>query len=215
MSSSKKISANQTNAQRSTGPRSTQGKARACLNALRHGLAVSAAALPELAADITDLAQKIAGEECNNPSVLDAAMRVATATVDVDRVRREYRELLDQMQSDPAFHDPPLVNEPMPECPDRIRFTMAMRIQAYRDGTRDEQRKAELAQIMEQCVYESKVERIKLRRANDRQDAKQRALQWAQLARYERYERRAVSRRDTAIRTFDTALAAARFEQGR
>jgi hypothetical protein len=210
MSSSRKISANRANAQRSTGPRSPHGKAQSRLNALKHGLAISTAALPELADDIADLARRIAGDASDNPSVLEAARRVAATAVDVDRVRRIRRELLEQMRSNPAFHDPPLAKEPMPDRPARIKYTIAMRVKAYRDGTFAQQREATLAQLTEHWKYESEVERIKLRRANAKQDAKQRALQWDQLARLERYERRAVSQRNAAIRAFDEAQAAAR-----
>src|SRR5215470_11163013 len=41
--SERKLAANRANAQRSTGPRTPQGKARASLNALRHGILAKAA----------------------------------------------------------------------------------------------------------------------------------------------------------------------------
>ncbi|WP_210381260.1 hypothetical protein [Microvirga zambiensis] len=210
MGSSKRASANRTNAQRSTGPRTAEGKTQSRLNAFKHGLAIPALTLPELARDITALAEKMAGATADNPSVLQAAMHLVAAAVDVDRIRGARRELLKQMLSNPEFHDPPCEMEPMPERPDRIRFTMAMRVEAYRAGTRAVQREVELAQIAAQSAYESEVERVKLRRANAKYEAKQRAVQWEQLARFERYERRAVSRRNSAIRAFDEAKALAR-----
>jgi hypothetical protein len=210
MSLSRRKSANRANAQRSTGPRSAKGKAQSRLNAFKHGLAIPALTLPELAHDITELAERMAGPSADNPSVLQAAMHVVAAAVDIDRIRWARRDLLKQMLSNPEFHDPPCAMEPMPERPDRVRFTMAMRLEAYRAGTRAAQREAELAQITARWAYENKVERIKLRRTNAKYEAKQRALQWEQLARLERYERRAVSRRNSAIRTFDEAQAVAR-----
>jgi hypothetical protein len=73
--------------------------------------------------------------------------------------------------------------EPMPERPDRVRFTMAMRLEAYRAGTRAAQREAEIAQITARLAYENEVERLKSRRTNAKYEAKQRALQWEQLKR--------------------------------
>src|SRR4051812_143658 len=101
MASSRKGKANRANAQRSTGPRSAMGKAQSRLNAFKHGLASSASARPELAPDITALAKKIAEELANDPIVLQAAMRVAEAAVDVNRVRWARRELLDRVLGDP------------------------------------------------------------------------------------------------------------------
>ncbi len=47
MASDRQIEANRANARRSTGPRTPLGKARASLNAVRHGLAARNAVLPE------------------------------------------------------------------------------------------------------------------------------------------------------------------------
>ncbi|MGF9759572.1 hypothetical protein AAII07_30695 [Microvirga sp. 0TCS3.31] len=198
--------ANRANAQRSTGPRSTAGKAQARLNAFKHGLAIPATALPELAYDITELAERMAGPAADNPSVLQAALRVVAAAVDVDRVRWACRDLLERMLADPEFHGPPRALEPMPDRPERTRFTKAMQVEAYLAG----QRELALAHITAEWAYESEVERVTRRRAHAKQKVKQRALQWDQLARLERYERRAVSQRNSAIRAFDEAVAAAR-----
>jgi hypothetical protein len=210
MSPSRRTSANCANAQRSTGPRSLEGKAQSRVNAFKHGLAIPAAVLPELAHDITELARKLAGLAADDPSVLQAAIGVVAAAVDVERARSARRDLLQQMVSDSQFHDPPLTRERSPDRPARIKYTVAMCLEAHRNGTYVQQREAVLALFAEHIAYESKVERIKLDWANAKQKAQQRARQWEQLARLERYERRAVSQRNTAIRAFDEAQAAAR-----
>jgi hypothetical protein len=87
MPSPKKITANQRNARRSTGPRTDAGKAQSRLNAFRHGLAIPSAALPELASDVAHLTQAIAGAAADAPLVRDAALRVAEAALDVLRAR--------------------------------------------------------------------------------------------------------------------------------
>jgi hypothetical protein len=62
MASSRRLAAsNQRNAQRSTGPRSRQGKARASRNAWRHGLAACATWTGPLAPDLERLTDAIAG----------------------------------------------------------------------------------------------------------------------------------------------------------
>lgn len=85
MTSPARIDANRLNARRSTGPRSTTGKARAAKNALRHGLAVPVAALVEYAGRARQMAAAIAGE-APAAARLAAAYRVAEATVDLERI---------------------------------------------------------------------------------------------------------------------------------
>ncbi|MBM1171011.1 hypothetical protein [Microvirga arabica] len=82
------MSANRANAQRSTGPRSATGKAQSRLNAWKHGLAIPVSASPEWSCEVARLARLIAGETENNPGILDAAARVAEASISVIRVRQ-------------------------------------------------------------------------------------------------------------------------------
>jgi hypothetical protein len=46
MSTTRQIAANQQNSQKSTGPKSPEGKAKSCLNHLSHGLTSSATIVP-------------------------------------------------------------------------------------------------------------------------------------------------------------------------
>lgn len=92
----KRVAANQKNAKRSTGPRTAEGKSRSRQNALKHGLAVPASAMRELTNDVLLLARSIAGDAHDIPLVLQAATRVAEATIDVQRARRARVELLNR-----------------------------------------------------------------------------------------------------------------------
>ncbi|GEO14641.1 hypothetical protein [Microvirga aerophila] len=206
MSSSRKAAANRANAQRSTGPRSAAGKTQSCRNARRHGLAIPASALPDLAPEILDLARRMAGPAADHPDMLQAAVRVVEAAVDGRRVRQARRELLHQISADPDFHELPSEEELMPARPIKVRYTQAMYVRAYLDGTHRQQQETEIAQIMAECAYDSEVKQIKQRRAERKQRARQRASQWEQLKRFARYERRALSRQRTAMKALDVLM---------
>jgi hypothetical protein len=81
-----RLAANRKNALRSTGPKSPSGKQRAARNALKHGLAVPVGADPSLRDRIEALSRLIAGAGAAAARVA-LARRVAEAQVDLDRVR--------------------------------------------------------------------------------------------------------------------------------
>jgi hypothetical protein len=85
--------ANRANAARSTGPRTRAGKQRSARNALRHGLSQPVLADPGLAAEAADLAGRIAGEDATEPRRA-AALRVAEAQVDLQRIRRVREQIM-------------------------------------------------------------------------------------------------------------------------
>jgi hypothetical protein len=62
MTSAKKITANQDNSRRSTGPRTSRGKTRASRNALRHGLAAIELPQPAVSTRIERVAKAIVGD---------------------------------------------------------------------------------------------------------------------------------------------------------
>jgi hypothetical protein len=66
MTSTKKITANRANARKSTGPRTSRGKANASRNALRHGLATIQLPELEVSSRIKRIAKKIVGDNAGS-----------------------------------------------------------------------------------------------------------------------------------------------------
>ncbi|MCJ2136635.1 hypothetical protein MKK69_21735 [Methylobacterium sp. J-026] len=86
MTSERATRANRRNAQASTGPRTSAGKARSGQNARKHGL--SAVDLnPAAEAEVERLTVLIAGEHVSDAVILDSARSVAEAQVQLQRVR--------------------------------------------------------------------------------------------------------------------------------
>ena len=99
MTSATARAANRANAARSTGPRTRGGKAAVARNALRHGLSLPVLADPALAPEAAALARRIAGEGASEPRHA-AALRIAEAQVDIERIRRgPARDLAEQSRA--------------------------------------------------------------------------------------------------------------------
>jgi hypothetical protein len=90
MSSDRQIAANRANAQRSTGPKTPEGKARACLNAVRHGLTARDAVLPEedRAAYLDLLAALEAEHQPQGPTETFLVRQMASAQWRLQRLTR-------------------------------------------------------------------------------------------------------------------------------
>ena len=179
MNTSARANASRRNAKKSTGPRTGAGKSRVATNAHRHGLAVPIAALPQLETRAVVLARRIAGE---NPSTnrADLARRVAEAQVDLQRVRAA--KLLFSNGS-------------------TAKGTMAITRLTSKaldgDVNAYAQIEAQQNQIYSSPEKRSEAEAVVARIADPMHE----------LAKLDRYERRALSRRRFAIRDWD-ALAA-------
>jgi len=91
--SARKRAANARNARRSTGPRTAAGKARAARNARRHGLTLALSEAPCWWPMLGALTQAIAGPQADQDR-RQRAMRVASAHVEVLRIRKAKCEIL-------------------------------------------------------------------------------------------------------------------------
>jgi hypothetical protein len=108
MPSEKQVRANRRNSARSSGPRSVAGKRHAARNALRHGLTRSLTSVG-LARRVEKLARRIAGDS-SNILVLELARTAAEAELELERVRRTRIALIEHAQAlgalEPAKHFP-------------------------------------------------------------------------------------------------------------
>ena len=87
MTSERKIAANRNNAKKSTGPRSSAGRAVSRRNALRHGLAASIGNDPAFGDDVEDLAKALSSTS-GLQSVSGVAREAAEAQFDLSRIRK-------------------------------------------------------------------------------------------------------------------------------
>jgi hypothetical protein len=87
VASERQIEANRRNAGKSTGPRSAAGKSRAGRNAFRHGLTLSLTSSGLMEKQIEKLSCKIAGRT-KNAIALRFARDAATAGLELERIRK-------------------------------------------------------------------------------------------------------------------------------
>jgi hypothetical protein len=172
--------ANRANAKSSTGPKTAPGKARSAQNALRHGLNISVLSDPTLAPLAEEMARRIAGPDADSET-LESAGRIAEAQVDLNRVRNYRRRLIASLLVDPNY-------QPLRALRQQLRLMKLIdRVDRMRWAPPELKQFLKMAQPPE---GEAKFAAIVEERAS-------------QLAAFDRYERRALSRRKSAIRKFD------------
>jgi hypothetical protein len=97
MTTDRKRQANQQNAQRSTGPKTSAGKARSKRNAWKHGLAVPVHVQPHFDDLIRDLATSLAQDAAPTNLRQEEIQAVAVAMLEVLRARSVQGLLLDEL----------------------------------------------------------------------------------------------------------------------
>jgi hypothetical protein len=180
LTSDRKRKANRANARASTGPQTSRGRARSARNALRHGLSLPVCADPALCEEVEALAREIAATGAN-AEIQELARRVAEAQIDLRRVRYARHKLLSDALSDPYYDSRENVREKFAFIsslgrPNAPDIPLAL-VERYLTCTPKGPQK--FAIIVSQ-------------------EAKR-------LLTMDRYERRALSRRNSAIRALDEA----------
>ena len=214
MTSAAKRAANHANAQKSTSPRSRAGKARSSQIATQHGLTRSSADNPAAQDGLAVLAASLVGEGAS-PALLAPAQVVAAAQLDVERARAARIRLQgrwsEALLASPAAGDhgaqidPQLIN-PHPFEALALAGTRDHAALAVPGPTARGARKT-LAGIGRQLA----TVRTKMREheTSERREQRREAEGLTGLSRaLDRYERRALSRRRTAVKHLDELRAA-------
>ena len=177
MTSERRLAANRENAKRSTGPRTARGKLRVRSNAVQHGLATTALRHPALAIEVQRMAKAICSPS-KSQLQFDQSLSIAASELMLIKVRSTRFGALQFLSSiAPAGNDP---------------VAASSEAQAHSVSASSEAQ----AQVVIDAAAQDEVLGV----MQDGPAAFQRAL--AEMARYGRYERRALSRRQRAIRTF-------------
>jgi hypothetical protein len=179
VTSERKKTSNRANARSSTGPKTAMGRRRSARNALRYGLSLPVLSEPTLSQEVAALARQIAGADAA-PKVQELARHIAEAQVDLRRIRALRHDLMSRALSDPDY-----------------------------DSRRNWDKKLTTAlRIIRRCSRCQDVPEQELKVLFSKLEPPDRfATILTEIARrlpaFDRYERRALSRRKLAIRAFD------------
>lgn len=178
MATQRQIAANRRNARKSTGPRSNAAKKRSSRNAYRHGLTSSLPSSAAIAKWLDEFARKIAGNS-KNAIVIEQARTAAQAEFDLARIRHVKVALIQRVSALGALDAPQVFGSSAEE----IRY-----LKSILSGR--------APPILPEPV--DPLATMPTREPERTAEAIRRAL--PELRKLNRYESRAVARRDRAIR---------------
>ena len=195
MSSQARLAANRANAQKSRGPRSASGRTRASRNALRHGLAAISRHNPAYFPEIGRMATAYC-EGDTDPLLFEQALIIAESDIILICLGAERLAAIERMRDPDAI---PFSDSKASLARARARFAQAKR--AYAQLVKAKQAKAgSTSDTGKASISAQKNKGPHPPAQRDECDAMCRAA--PDLTRLERYERRAASRRNRAIREF-------------
>jgi hypothetical protein len=195
MSSQARLAANRANARKSRGPRSAAGRTRASRNALRHGLAAISRHNPAYFPEIGRMASAYC-EGDTDPLLFEQALIIAESDIILICLGAERLAAIERMRDPDAI---PFSDSKASLARARARFAQAKR--AYAQLVKAKQAKAgSTSDTGKASISAQKNKGPHPPAQRDECDAMCRAA--PDLTRLERYERRAASRRNRAIREF-------------
>jgi hypothetical protein len=195
MSSQAQLAANRANARKGRGPRSAAGKTRASRNALRHGLAAISRHNPAYFPEIGRMASAYC-EGDTDPLLFEQALIIAESDIILICLGGERLAAIERMRDPDAI---PFSDSKASLARARARFAQAKR--AYAQLVKAKQAKAgSTSDTGKASSSPQKNKGPHPPAQRDECDAMCRAA--PDLTRLERYERRAASRRNRAIREF-------------
>ena len=195
MSSQARLAANRANAQKGRGPRTAAGRTRASRNALRHGLAAISRHNPAYFPEIGRMASACC-EGDTDPLLFEQALIIAESDIILICLGAERFAAIERMRDPDAI---PFSDSKASLARARARFAQAKR--AYAQLVKAKQAKAgSTSDTGKASISAQKNKGPHPPAQRDECDAMCRAA--PDLTRLERYERRAASRRNRAIREF-------------
>jgi hypothetical protein len=182
LTSEKQRRANQGNARASSGPKTKAGKARSAQNAFRHGLSIPVCKEPSLSSQAEEIARKLAGPDPDD-TLLDRARAVSEAQVDLNRVRARRNALVSRLLADPEY-------QPLSAYKGQVRKLRTIgRIERILGRSFDIESPIEFERLKDDDEKFATIVEDRIR----------------ELTAFDRYERRAISKRKSTIRAFDSA----------